>query len=132
MCVEQIRDITAMTQSDSFYAPLSLFLHPNILFSPAYNTAITATNKGRLLLRSGSRQPRERCGKGLGSENRRKCRLFIGFLMFGGAEFFNNCQQSVVLRNSLTKKLFLMFLAAKRSSTSALVSPSVRPSVCPS
>ena len=25
-------------------------------------------------------------------------------------EFFNNCQQSVVLRNSLTKKLFLMFL----------------------
>ena len=26
------------------------------------------------------------------------------------SEFFNNCQQSVVLRNSLTKKLFLMFL----------------------
>ena len=31
------------------------------------------------------------------------------------AEFFNNCQQSVVLRNSLTKKLFLMFLYLKVS-----------------
>ena len=30
-------------------------------------------------------------------------------------EFFNNCQQSVVLRNSLTKKLFLMFLYLKVS-----------------
>ena len=31
------------------------------------------------------------------------------------AEFFNNCQQSVVLRNSLTKKLILMFLYLKVS-----------------
>ena len=40
------------------------------------------------------------------SENWRKCRLFIGFPMFHVRlpEFFNNCQQSVVLGNSLTKK----------------------------
>ena len=49
VCVEQIRDITAMTQSDSFYAPLSLFLHPNILFSPAYNTAITAYKQRQII-----------------------------------------------------------------------------------
>ena len=48
MCVEQIRDITAMTQTDSFYAPLNLFLK-TVLSSSAYNTAITAYKQRQII-----------------------------------------------------------------------------------
>ena len=89
-----------------FFEPFSL--HPNIFFSPAYNTAITATNKGRLLLRSGSRQQEKDVERASGRKIGENVDCLLVFSC--SSEFFNNCQQSVVLRNSLTKKLFLMFL----------------------
>ena len=98
-----------MTQTDSFYASLSLFL-----FILTYFFLLHTIQQLR-------QQTKADYCWGLGPDNQEKdveraSGRKIGenvdcLLVFScSSEFFNNCQQSVVLRNSLTKKLFLMFL----------------------